>query len=106
MCDGLPMPNITGVLGGMNVGLAAALGCIVSTAQAKQKASITSTRWEPLLGTANYANNCALHSPVQHDELPINETPAAGFPEARLRSSKSPCRPEDSSSRAPNWLGA
>ena len=48
----------TGTLGGMNAGLAAALGCVVLTAQARQKASITSTRWEPLLGMGDHGSDC------------------------------------------------
>lgn len=50
--------NLTsGVIGGMNAGLAAALGCVISNAQTRQKASITSTRWEPLLEMADHGTD-------------------------------------------------
>ena len=46
---------------GMGMGLAAGLACVARTAQSRQQATQTSTRWQPLSGTASYGHDCKRH---------------------------------------------
>ena len=46
---------------GMNMGLAAGLACVARTTQSRQQATQTSTRWQPLSGTASYGHDCEQH---------------------------------------------
>ncbi len=45
-------------LAGLNVGLAAALGCVLTQARARQGQLLTPTRWEPLMGVADFGHKC------------------------------------------------
>ena len=47
---------------GMDMGLAAGLACVARTAQSRQQAAQTSTRWQPLSGTASYGHDCKRHA--------------------------------------------
>ena len=47
---------------GMDMGLAAGLACVARTAQSRQQATQTSTRWQPLSGTASYGHDCKRHN--------------------------------------------
>ena len=46
---------------GMDMGLAAGLACVARTAQSRQQATQTFTRWQPLSGTASYGHDCKQH---------------------------------------------
>ena len=58
-----PLPDAA--LAGLNVGLAAALGCALTQARTRQGQLATPTRWEPLLGVAGYGRKCErfIHRP-------------------------------------------
>ena len=50
-----------GAILGMDMGLAAGLACVARTAQSGRRATQTSTRWQPLSGTASFGHDCKRH---------------------------------------------